>query len=86
MSDSKKLFTFGEIEILSFNPYTLSFTSKTIRFTVVFKQTFWMNRQTGERLQVYTAFLDMTPAYSGCQNKNNCQQHPQGGTFQGRPQ
>ena len=44
MSASKKLFTPAEVEILSSNPYTLSVTSKTIRFTLAFKQAFWTKR------------------------------------------
>ncbi len=51
MSASKKLFTPDEVEILRSNPYTLSVTSKTIRFTLAFKQAFWTKRQAGERLQ-----------------------------------
>ena len=51
MPANKKLFTPGEVEILRSNPYTLSVTSKTIRFTLAFKQAFWTKRQAGERLQ-----------------------------------
>ena len=51
MSANKKLFTPEEIEILKANPYTLSVTTNTIRFTLTFKQVFWAKRQAGERLQ-----------------------------------
>ena len=51
MPANKKLFTPTEVEILKSNPYTLSVTSKTIRFTLAFKQAFWTKRQAGERLQ-----------------------------------
>jgi hypothetical protein len=44
----KKLFTSQEIEILRENPYTLSVTEETIRFTLPFKQEYWRRHTLGQ--------------------------------------
>ena len=47
----KGLFTQDEITILRANPYTLSVSEHSIRFTKAFKEVFWLKRQAGDRLQ-----------------------------------
>ena len=98
MSASKKLFTPAEVEILSSNPYTLSVTSKTIRFTLAFKQAFWTKRQAGERLQDIYRDLGYDPGILGDVriktiakeglHENNSQQayRPDQVDYSGRPQ
>jgi hypothetical protein len=43
-----KLFTPQEIEILRENPYTLSVTEETIRYTLPFKQEYWRRHTLGQ--------------------------------------
>lgn len=49
--NTTRLFTQEEIDILKANPYTLFVSEHSIRFTLAFKQCFWLKRQAGERLQ-----------------------------------
>lgn len=51
------VFTQEEIEILKANPYTLSVTKYSIRFTLAFKQTLWLRRQAGDR--IHNIFTDL---------------------------
>ena len=44
----KKCFTPEEMDILAANPYTLSVTETTIRYTAEFKQEFWRRYIAGE--------------------------------------
>ena len=44
-----KKFTQKEISLLKKNPYTLSVSENTLRFTVEFKEEFWRRYQAGER-------------------------------------